>query len=321
MSLLRPLVLGLAACLGSSCGPRAYQEQRLLEPCLTDGSTLTIFIGVKSGTREVSRGGFSPNGPHTTTRIERADLYRADFVLTGDAATLTDTQHLLGLDGRSWDTAITTADGFLSQVPPPPENDTEIQVLAPQGNGFVVFAKSRYTVYADPTRTQVVDVGTAPDPGFLQFTWSGERLYLIAADVEGRRFRILSTVVGSQGVWEEVVYDALVTPVDADPGRTYVEAYDVLDGQPLLLLRKQYAQREGHPHPRRSTYSLLHDQRLVATWTGDPPGWIRLDLRAVVGWNYRIGVLEATLTLRSLDDGGLRSITVDARPALIHARR
>jgi hypothetical protein len=68
-------------------------------------------------------------------------------------------------------------------------------------------------------------------------------------------------------------------------------------------------------------HALLHGQGLVATWTGDPPGWIRPDLRAVLGWHYSFGSLQATLTLRSLDDGSSRSIAVDARPALRHANQ
>lgn len=315
-SLLRRLSLGLAALLGAGCGARTYTERCLLDPCLTDGTTLTVYLSVETGTRETSGGAFNPTGPQTKTTVTRSDLYQADFALSRDTATFLAGKHLLGVEGRSLDTAITTTDGLLNLVPPSATNDAEVVCLAPLGQPLCVRRDDRFTIYSDASRGAEVDAGSVPTLARLRLTWNGDRLYAIDSDAEGRISRIHHTTVGSGGVWESLVYDAGVTPLDADPGRTYVEAYDVLDGEGVLLLRKSYDQSGNMSEYRGQSYALLRGQRLVATWTGDSPGWIRPDLRAIMGWHRSHGSLQATLTLRSLDDGSLRTIAVDARPAL-----
>lgn len=312
MSLLRRLCVGIAALFGFGCGPRAYTERLLLDPCITDGASLSVYVQVETGTAETTGGGFNPTGPRTTRTVDRADLYRADFALSGSTATLIGSEHLLGREGKALDQAITTTDGYLGLTRPPPDHI----LVAPLGNYVCEHGDGRFTVYADNDRTKVVDRGDLPKPSFLRFTWSGERIYAIDSDAEGRISRIRHTRVGSGGVWEEIGYDAAATPIDADPGQIMVEAFDLLDGEPILLASKSYVQTGGMMDYRSSTYALVRGQRLVVAWTGDPPGWIRPDLRALVGWHRRYGSLQATLTLRSLDDGTERSLAVDATPAL-----
>ena len=320
MSVLKRLLLGVTACFGSGCGSRDFLERRLLDPCITDGTRLTAFVGVERGVRTTSGGSFNPNGPRTTDAVAQADLHQVEFTLGDGAATLTGARHLLGIAGRPLASAITTTDGGLSLAPLPSADDAEMRVIAPTGNRCCVQRQGRFTVYADATRTTELDAGIVAAPGQLRFTWNGERIYLIVCDAEGRLSRIHTTAVGARGAWEMLTYDAATMPVDGDPGSTFVEAYDRVDGDPVLLLRKHYTAREGAER-RSATCSILRGSRLVSTWTDSAPGWIQPDIRAVVGWQRSHGSLQATLTLRSLDDGALRMWNVDARAALTRPGR
>lgn len=311
--LLKRLMLGLAAIVPIGCGTRSYREHNLLDPCITDAATLTVYVKVETGTKKTSDPAFNPMGPRTTVTVERADLYRADFKIAGGAAAFLSSEHVLGLDGRPLEEAITAGDGFLALIPPPGAADDEMHTLAPRGNGYCV-VRDGYTVYTDTARTTEVDRSAREIRDALRFTWMGDQLYYVETDVAGRVSRIHRTKVGSGGVWDEMTYDAALTPIDAHPGRTYVEGYDLLDGEPVLLLRKSYD--AGAAIDRGSTGALLRGGRLVATWSSPEPGWIRPDIRAFVGWTRSYGSLRATLTLRSLDDGSLRTIPVDATPAV-----
>ena len=316
MSILKRLVLGITACFGSGCGSRAFEEHRLLDPCITDGARLTVYASVERGTRETHSGVFNPNGPSTWDRVAQADLYELEFELRDDAAAISRTRHLLGIQGRPLAPAITETDGRLDLAPLPPEGEREARELAPTGSRCCVRRGDRFFVYSDAARGTELDAGTVPAPGSVRFTWDGERLYIISWDAEGRVSRIFSTAVGSGGEWDEFRYDAELTPLDGDRGATYVEAYDLLDGEPVLLLRKCYTSSNGSPAPRVNTLAIVRGTRVVSTWTGDELGWIQPDIRAVVGWQRSFGALQATLTLRSLDDGSLRTWEIDARPVL-----
>lgn len=309
---LRRLVLVLATLLGLGCASRSYNDSNLLDAYHFDGSKLTVYVHRESGVREERGSAFNPNGPQTQTTVATSDLYRVTFTVAGTTATFTDAEQLLHEDGRSIRKDLTVAPGFLDQQSPPAEDDAEIHLIAPLGNAFLVVRDKRYTVYADRMRQVTIDHGALKTYDTLHFTWSGERLYYIATAPDGRH-HIHTTVVGSGGVWSEVIYDARTQPIDKLPGNIYVEGYDRIDNDDVLLLRKSYTYTDPRLGDGRTSYSLLRGTRLLATWTGDPPGFIRPDLRALVSWQDRAyGKITATLSLRSLDDGTERQIAVDA---------
>lgn len=321
MSILKRLMVGLVACFGAGCGARTFHEQRLLDPCITDGKRLTVYASLEHGTRETRGSHFNPNGTKTVESVTQGDLYEVEFDLRGDAATLTGIRHLLRVAGRPLASAISTTEKSLSQVPLTPVDSTETLVRAPSGDRCCVRSRDRFVVYADAARTTELDSGTVPALGILRFTAGGERLYVISSDSEGRVSRISTSSVGSRGTWDEIRYDAAQTPLDAHPGATSVEGFDVLDGEPVLLLRKYYAPGNSSPSPRPQSFAILRGGRVVAIWTAETAGLIRPDIRAVVGWYRSGGSLQATFALRSLDDGSSRTWQIDARPVLDQPRR
>lgn len=311
---LRYLVVALATVFGLGCS-RSYDDRNLLDTYHFDGTKLTVYVLHETGVREQHGSGFNPNGPRTTTTVATSDLHRLTFTVAGSTATVTATERLLHQEGRSLRDQITVAPGFLAQKPPPAKDDEEIQLLAPLGNAFLVVRRDGHTVYADPTRQVVIDQGAQDTYSTLKFTWSGKRLYHVVTAKDGRH-HIHTTVIGS-GVWNEVIYDAKAQPLDQLPGTIYVEGYDRIDNDDVLLLRKSYTYTDPTLGDGRTSYTLLRGPRLLATWTGDPPGFIRPDLRALVGWQDRAyRKLTATLSLRSLDDGTERRIPVDPRAAV-----
>ncbi|MCC5886076.1 MAG: hypothetical protein JJT88_06530 [Gammaproteobacteria bacterium] len=316
MVILRRALLALAVCFSWGCGPRSYSERQLLDAYFLEGSTLSVHVGTESGTRtKIDRPG-NPTGQRVESAVDRVALYRVDFNIAGNTATATGSTLLLSQQGQPLASAITMAEAFLALEAPPPPDPREIQLLAPQGNRFCVITDNRYTVYADPGRREEIDGGELIEMGRLRFTWSGERLYGVHRnqhDGEADLHRVSSTVVGSGGVWEDHVYDAGRLPLSDWPGTTEISAFDLIDDEAVFLLQK-------YPDPqdrdRRAIHGLVRAERVVATWTGDPPGWIRPDLNAVVGWHRRFNSLQGTLSLRSLHDGSERSIGVDATRAL-----
>jgi hypothetical protein len=205
---------------------------------------------------------------------------------------------------------------MLRQSPPPALVDGKAVHLASDGQRLCVRLRDRFTVFGDTARGRQLDAGTVPTLANLQFTWAGDRLYAIETDAAGGTSRVHHTRVGSGGAWESLTYDPASMPVDAEPGQTWVEAYDMVDGEAVLLVRKSYARGAGAAGSRGPTYAILRGPRLVASWSGDPPGRIRPALRSIVGWHRSLGSLRAVLTLRSLDDGSVRRIAVDAGGAL-----
>lgn len=312
---LRRLVLVLAAVLGVGCS-RSFNDSNLLGAYHFDGSKLTVYVLRESGVHEERGSAFNPNGPQTHTTVATSDLHRLTFTVAGTTATFTGTEQLLHQEGRSIRENLTIAPGFLDLQAPPAKDDEEIQLLAPLGNAFLVVRRDeRYTVYADRMRQVIIDQGPFSTYNTPHFTWSGERLYYLATAPDGRQ-HIHTTVVGS-GVWSEVIYDARTQPLDKLPGNIYVEGYDRIDNDDVLLLRKSYTYTDPRLGDGRTSYHLLRGTRLLATWTGNEPGFIRPDLRALVGWQDRAyRKLTATLSLRSLDDGTERRIAVDPRPGV-----
>lgn len=311
---LRRLVLVLAALFGVGCS-RSFNDRNLLDAYHFDGSTLTVYVLHETGVHEERGSGFNPNGPQTKTTVATADLHRITFTVAGTTATFTGAEQLLHQDGRSIRDDLTIAPGFLDRQPPPAEDDAEIQLLAPLGNAFLVVRDQRYTVYADRRRQAILDQGPFTTYDTLHFTWSGQRLYHVATAPDGRQ-HIHTTVVGS-GVWSEVLYDARTQPLDTLPGTIEVAGYDRIDNDDVLLLRKSYTYTDPSLGDGRTSYHLLRGTRLLASWTSDPPGFLRPDLRALVGWQDRAyGKLTATLSLRSLDDGTERRIAVDPGPGV-----
>ncbi len=306
---LRYLVFALATVFGVGCS-RSYNDRNLLDAYHFDGSKLTVYVLRESGVREEHGSAFNPTGTRTTTTVATADLHRVTFTIAGTTATVTATERLLHQEGRSLRDQITVAPGFLDQQAPPTKDDREIHLLAPLGNAYLVVRDKRYTVYADRRRQAIIGQGPFTTYDTLHFTWSGERLYYVVTAKDGRQ-HIHTTVIGS-GVWSEVIYDTRVQPLDQLPGNIYVEGYDRIDNDDVLLLRKSYTYTDPTLGDGRTSYSLLRGTRLLATWTGDPPGFIRPDLRALVSWQDRAhNKLSATLSLRSLDDGTERRIPVD----------
>lgn len=306
---LRRLVLVLATVLGVGCSS-SYNDRNLLGAYHFDGSKLTVYVYRESGVREQRGSAFNPNGPQTKTTVATSDLHRVTFTVAGTTATFTDAEQLLHREGRSIREDLTIAPGFLDRQPPPAKDDAEIELLAPLGNAFLVVRDKRYTVYVDRMRQAIIDQGPFTTYDTLHFTWSGERLYHVATAPDGSH-HIHTTVVGS-GVWSDVIYDARTQPLDKLPGTIYVEGYDRIDNDDVLLLRKSYTYTDPRLGDGRTSYSLLRGTRLLATWTGNEPGFIRPDLRALVGWQDRAhNKLTATLSLRSLDDGTERRIAVD----------
>lgn len=307
---LRRLVLVLAALLGVGCS-RSFNDSNLLDAYHFDGSTLIVYVHRESGVHEERGSAFNPNGPQTHTTVATSDLHRLTFTVAGTIATFTGTEQVLHQEGRSIRENLTMAPGFLDRQAPPVKDDAEIHLLAPLGNAYLVKRDKRYTVYADRMRQAILDQGEHKTYDALHFTWSGERLYYVTTAPDGRQ-HIHTTAVGS-GVWSEVIYDARTQPLDKLPGNIYVEGYDRIDNDDVLLLRKSYTYTDPRLGDGRTSYSLLRGTRLLATWTGNEPGFIRPDLRALVGWQDRAyRKLTATLSLRSLDDGTERRVAVDA---------